>query len=49
MKFMKSMIHFKHVYEEIVEKLLIMCAEQPVTYVVPGHPLVAEKTVQLIS
>ena len=25
-----------------------MCAEQPVTYVVPGHPLVAEKTVQLL-
>ena len=25
-----------------------MCEEKPVTYVVPGHPLVAEKTVQLL-
>ena len=39
---------FQLVYEEIVEKLLLLCAEQPVTYVVPGHPLVAEKTVQLL-
>lgn len=39
---------FQHVYEEIVDELLIMCAERPVTYVVPGHPLVAERTVQLL-
>lgn len=39
---------FQLVYEEIVEKLLLLCAEQPITYVVPGHPLVAEKTVQLL-
>ena len=39
---------FEQVYDEIVEQLLIMCAEQPVTYVVPGHPLVAERTVQLL-
>ena len=39
---------FQQVYEEIVEELLIMCAEQPVTYVMPGHPLVAERTVQLL-
>ena len=26
-----------------------MCAERPVTYVVPGHPLVAERTVQLLA
>lgn len=39
---------FELVYEEIVEELLVMCAEQPVTYVVPGHPLVAERTVQLL-
>ena len=25
-----------------------MCVEKPVTYVVPGHPLVAERTVQLL-
>lgn len=39
---------FEHVYDEIVEQLLLMCAQQPVTYVVPGHPLVAERTVQLL-
>ena len=39
---------FEHVYDEIVERLLIMCEEQTVTYVVPGHPLVAERTVQLL-
>ena len=45
---MKNMIRSKHVYEEIVAELLTMCAERPVTYVVPGHPLVAERTVQLL-
>jgi len=39
---------FEHVYDEIVERLLIMCEEQAVTYVVPGHPLVAERTIQLL-
>jgi len=39
---------FEHVYEEIVRQLLVTCVEKPVTYVVPGHPLVAEKTVQLL-
>jgi len=39
---------FEHVYEEIVEKLLELSLEKLVTYVVPGHPLVAEKTVQLL-
>lgn len=39
---------FQKVYEEIVEELLKMCVDQPVTYVMPGHPLVAEKTVQLL-
>lgn len=39
---------FQQVYEEIVEQLVKMCVEQPVTYVVPGHPLVAEQTVQLL-
>ena len=40
---------FQDVYEEIVAELLTMCAERPVTYVVPGHPLVAERTVQLLA
>ena len=39
---------FQVVYEKIVDELLKMCVEQPVTYVVPGHPLVAERTVQLL-
>ena len=39
---------FQLVYEEIVGQLLQLCIEQPVTYVVPGHPLVAEKTIQLL-
>ncbi|MHA6260526.1 bifunctional methyltransferase/pyrophosphohydrolase YabN [Sporosarcina sp. CAU 1771] len=39
---------FQQVYEDIVEQLIKLCAEKPVTYVVPGHPLVAEQTVQLL-
>lgn len=39
---------FQQVYEKIVEQLVSMCLEKPVTYVVPGHPLVAEQTVQLL-
>lgn len=39
---------FEDVYQTIVEKLLEMSAEEPVTYAVPGHPLVAERTVQLL-
>lgn len=39
---------FQSVYEEIVERLLMMSQEQTVTYAVPGHPLVAEQTVQLL-
>lgn len=39
---------FEDVYEEIVDRLLDLCTEKTVTYVVPGHPLVAEQTVQLL-
>lgn len=39
---------FQAVYEKIVDELLEMCIESPVTYVVPGHPLVAERTVQIL-
>lgn len=39
---------FEPVYEDIVEQLLILSGEKRVTYVVPGHPLVAERTVQLL-
>lgn len=39
---------FEAVYEEIVERLLEMAADKPIMYAVPGHPLVAEQTVQLL-
>ena len=39
---------FQQVYEEIVRTISVLCAEKAVTYVVPGHPLVAEQTVQLL-
>lgn len=39
---------FEQVYEEITERLVALTKEQSVTYAVPGHPLVAERTVQLL-
>lgn len=39
---------FEQVYDTIVEKLLVIAQQEPITYVVPGHPLVAERTVQLL-
>lgn len=39
---------FEAVYEEIVQTLLNLAKDAPVTYAVPGHPLVAEQTVQLL-
>lgn len=39
---------FEAVYEQIVESLLKRSEREAVTYVVPGHPLVAEQTVQLL-
>ncbi|KAA0543708.1 nucleoside triphosphate pyrophosphohydrolase [Bacillus sp. BGMRC 2118] len=39
---------FEKVYEEIVEFLLSKAKSEDVYYAVPGHPLVAEKTVQLL-
>ncbi|MGV3240619.1 MazG nucleotide pyrophosphohydrolase domain-containing protein, partial [Streptococcus hyovaginalis] len=36
------------VYEEIVEFLLEKAKETDIVYAVPGHPLVAEKTVQIL-
>jgi len=39
---------FEDVYEEIVSTLLEKVREGDVFYAVPGHPLVAEKTVQLL-
>ncbi|MFX3673696.1 MAG: nucleoside triphosphate pyrophosphohydrolase [Paenisporosarcina sp.] len=37
---------FEMVYKEIVETLIELADESPLIYAVPGHPLVAEQTVQ---
>lgn len=39
---------FEAVYEEIAETLLREASNRSVLYAVPGHPMVAEKTVQLL-
>lgn len=39
---------FADVYEEICQRLLSLAEKDTVVYGVPGHPLVAEKTVQLL-
>ncbi|MFD4707562.1 nucleoside triphosphate pyrophosphohydrolase [Gottfriedia sp. NPDC058432] len=39
---------FEEVYQEIVHLLVKASEEGAITYAVPGHPLVAEKTVQLL-
>lgn len=39
---------FEQVYQEIVETLLQKAKVEDVIYAVPGHPLVAERTVQLL-
>lgn len=39
---------FQPVYQEIVEHLLEAAQSEPIVYAVPGHPLVAEQTVQLL-
>lgn len=39
---------FADVYEEITDALLAEAEKGPVTYAVPGHPLIAERTVQLL-
>ncbi|WP_458353715.1 bifunctional methyltransferase/pyrophosphohydrolase YabN [Peribacillus frigoritolerans] len=39
---------FEAVYEEIAETLLHEASNHSVLYAVPGHPMVAEKTVQLL-
>lgn len=39
---------FEMVYEEITKHLLTAARNEDITYAVPGHPLVAERTVQLL-
>lgn len=40
---------FEMVYQKIVERLLSLAKQEDIIYAVPGHPFVAEKTVQLLS
>lgn len=42
----KSEKDFSEVYESIVSELIQVAQNQPVLYAVPGHPMVAEKTVK---
>ncbi len=44
----ESFSTFKEVYEKIVELLIEYSKEGEINYLVPGHPLVAEHTVELI-
>ena len=39
---------FEEVYQEIVQTLLQKAKDRQIIYAVPGHPLVAERTVQLL-
>ncbi len=39
---------FKAVYEEITDRLFAEAQEESLVYAVPGHPLVAEQTVQML-
>ncbi|UOQ91360.1 nucleoside triphosphate pyrophosphohydrolase [Halobacillus shinanisalinarum] len=39
---------FSAVYEEIAEQLVNTAKEKNIIYVVPGHPMLAERTVQLL-
>src|SRR5699024_3279719 len=39
---------FEMVYEEIVQTVLKEAENAPIIYAVPGHPMLAEKTVQLL-
>ncbi len=39
---------FSSVYKRIVKELLEAAKKQPIIYAVPGHPMMAEKTVQLL-
>ncbi|SFK57491.1 tetrapyrrole methylase family protein / MazG family protein [Halobacillus dabanensis] len=40
--------HFGDIYNAIVDRLLEASKEEDITYIVPGHPMLAERTVQLL-
>ncbi|MYL55782.1 nucleoside triphosphate pyrophosphohydrolase [Pontibacillus yanchengensis] len=39
---------FEHVYDHIVQSLMTKAEEEEVLYTVPGHPMLAERTIQLL-
>lgn len=39
---------FGDIYNEIVDRLIEASREEDITYIVPGHPMLAERTVQLL-
>src|SRR5699024_7272420 len=40
--------HFEDIYERIVQRLLQEARKESILYAVPGHPMLAERTVQLL-
>ncbi len=44
----ESFDQFEDVYEAIVDRLLEQATQEMVLYTVPGHPMLAERTVQLL-
>lgn len=46
--FYETEAQFDQVYERIAGALLVSAENAPVIYTVPGHPMLAEKTVQLL-
>src|SRR5699024_6665995 len=47
-QFYKTMDQFVDVYQHITSTLLEKAQDGPIVYAVPGHPMLAEKTVQLL-
>lgn len=47
-QFYEQTNNFQEVYEKIVQTLLNAVKKQDIVYAVPGHPMVAEKTVQML-
>ncbi|MFA1822380.1 nucleoside triphosphate pyrophosphohydrolase [Virgibacillus oceani] len=46
--FYETEAEFDHVYERITSSLLEAAKKESIIYTVPGHPMLAEKTVQLL-
>ncbi|ARK28453.1 nucleoside triphosphate pyrophosphohydrolase [Halalkalibacter krulwichiae] len=44
----ESFDQFEEVYQSIVAEIIEMSKQEEITYAVPGHPFVAERTIQLL-